>query len=143
MIRCIDVATAADRAACMLDVPADDPFHRVMFFGSCPSAKNGRGDPNRCWTDGAIRGYRPVGTDPIFDQTISIEVFESRAARLVGDHGAARSYLLCQTMVDAEPNVGRHVGQEGPILVDSLIKNIDLNAADGVLAVEERDALLG
>ena len=48
---CIDVATAADGAACILDVPADDPFHRVVFFGSCPSAKNGRGDKDMAQTD--------------------------------------------------------------------------------------------
>ena len=50
---CIDVATAASgaerRMYCM--VPADDLFHRVMFFGSCPSAKNGRGDKDMATTD--------------------------------------------------------------------------------------------
>ena len=38
-------------AASVLYIPADDLFHRVMLFGSCPSAKNGRGDKDMAGTD--------------------------------------------------------------------------------------------
>ena len=50
---------------------------------------------------------------------------------------------MVQTMVAAEPNVGVHGGQEWAVLVDGLVEDVDLNTADGCLAMEERDAFFG
>ena len=75
---CIDVATAAEGAACILDVPADDLFHRVMFFGSCPSAKNGRGDKDMATTDvGQTGQHGDTGrwvSSCIFNRTINVRI---------------------------------------------------------------------
>ena len=62
----------------MLDVPADDLFHRVMLFGSCPSAKNGRGDKDMATTDvGQTGQHGDTGRwvpSHIFNQTINVRI---------------------------------------------------------------------
>ena len=53
-------------------------FHRVMFFGSCPSAKNGRGDKDMATTDvGQTGQHGDTGrwvSSCIFNRTINVRI---------------------------------------------------------------------